>query len=61
MTYSEWREANVHYVLVDDEGDVYAEVCLPNHTLEKREGIIGAMAASSRTRWTEATQYNHEG
>ena len=61
MTYSEWREANIHYVLLDDEGRVYAEVRLPNYTLAEREGIIGAMAASSYTRWSEATEYNHEG
>tara|TARA_S200002703_G_scaffold69544_1_gene60329 strand:+ start:800 stop:988 length:189 start_codon:yes stop_codon:yes gene_type:complete len=62
MTYLKWKERNVHYVLIDDEGDIYAEVTLPdNSTLGAREAIIGAMAASTYTKWSEATEYNHEG
>jgi len=62
MTYSEWQEQNTHYVLIDDNGDIYAEVSLPNiYTLDSREGIMGTMAAATRTRWSEATDYNFEG
>jgi len=62
MTYLEWKEHNVHYVLIDDDGDMYAEVTLPNtYTLEAREEIIGAMAKVTYTKWSEATEYNHEG
>ena len=62
MTYLEWKEHNVHYVLLDDEGDIYAEVTLPNtYTLEAREAILGTMAASTCTKWSEATDYNFEG
>lgn len=62
MTYLEWLEANVDYVLLDDDGDVYAWVTLPNtYTLDAREGIMGSMAAITYTRWSEATDYNHEG
>lgn len=62
MSYSEWQEQNTHYVLIDDNGDIYAEVSLPNtYTLDSREGIMGTMAAATRTRWSEATEYNFEG
>jgi len=62
MTYLEWQEHNVHYVLIDDDGDIYAEVSLPNtYTLEAREAIMGTMAASTYTKWSEATEYNFEG
>ena len=62
MTYLEWKEQNVDYVLIDDEGDIYAQVSLPNtYTLDSREGVIGAMAAATRTKWSEATEYNFEG
>ena len=62
MTYREWLEQNTDYVLLNDDGDIYAEVTLPNtYTLDAREGIMGAMAASTYTRWSEATEYNHEG
>ena len=62
MTYLEWKEQNVHYVLIDDDGDIYAAVTLPNnYTLGAREAIIGAMAASTYTKWSEATEYNFEG
>lgn len=62
MTYLEWKEHNVHYVLIDDDGDMYAEVTLPNtYTLDSREGVMGTMAAATRTKWSEATEYNYEG
>ena len=62
MTYSEWKEQNVDYVLIDDEGDIYAEVTLPNtYTLGAREIIIGTMAKATYTKWSEATEYNFEG
>ena len=63
MTYLEWKDDhNVDYVLIDDEGDTYAQVSLPNiYTLDSREAIMGAMAASTYTKWSEATEYNHEG
>ena len=45
MTYSEWQQQNTDYVLLDDNGDIYAEVSLPNtYTLDSREGIMGTMA-----------------
>jgi len=57
-----WREQNNDYVLLDDNGDIYAEVTLPNtYTLEAREAIMGTMAASTYTKWSEATEYNYEG
>ncbi len=62
MTYSEWQQHNTDYVLLDENGDIYAEVSLPNiYTLDSREGIMGTMAAATRTRWSEATEYNFEG
>ena len=62
MAYLEWKEHNVHYVLIDDDGDMYAEVTLPNtYTLDSREGVMGTMAAATRTKWSEATEYNYEG
>jgi hypothetical protein len=62
MTYSEWQQQNTDYVLLDDNGDIHAEVSLPNtYTLDSREGIMGTMAAATRTRWSEATDYNFEG
>jgi len=62
MAYLEWKEQNVDYVLIDDEGDIYAQVSLPNtYTLEAREAIMGTMAASTYTKWSEATEYNFEG
>lgn len=62
MTYLEWKEHNVDYVLIDDEGDTYAQVSLPNaYTLDSREAIMGAMAAGTWTKWSEATEYNREG
>ena len=62
MTNLEWKERNVHYVLIDGEGDIYAEVTLPNtYTLGTREIIMGTMAASTYTKWSEATEYNFEG
>ena len=62
MTYLEWKEQNVDYVLINDEGDIYAQVSLPNtYTLDSREAIMGTMAASTYTKWSEATEYNFEG
>lgn len=62
MTYSEWQQHNTDYVLLDENGDIYAEVSLPNiYTLDSREGIMGTMAAATRTKWSEATEYNFEG
>tara|TARA_Y100000004_G_scaffold182647_1_gene229627 strand:+ start:308 stop:496 length:189 start_codon:yes stop_codon:yes gene_type:complete len=62
MTYSEWQEQNTNYMLIDDNGDIYAEVSLRNiYSLDAREGIMGTMAAATRTRWSEATDYNFEG
>jgi len=62
MTHLEWKEQNVHYVLLNDDGDIYAEVTLPNiYTLDSREGVMGTMAAATRTKWSEATEYNFEG
>ena len=62
MTYLEWKEQNVDYVLIDDEGDIYAQVSLPNtYTLEAREEIISTMAKATYTKWSEATEYNYEG
>ena len=56
-----WQEQNIHYVLIDDEGDIEAEVSLPNsYTLFARESIMGTMAAATYTRWSEATEYNFE-
>lgn len=61
MTYSEWQKHNVDYVLLNDDGDIYAEVTLPNtYTLAAREAIMGTMAASTYTKWSEATEYNFE-
>jgi hypothetical protein len=60
MTCLEWKEHNVHYVLLNDNGDIYAEVTLPNtYTLEAREAIMGTMAASTYTKWSEATEYDY--
>lgn len=62
MTFTEFLDANIDYLLLDDNNDVYAEIRLPNtYTLEAREAIMGALAASTYTKWTEATEYNFEG
>jgi hypothetical protein len=62
MTLTEFLNENVDYLLLDDNGDVYAEVRLPNtYTLDARESIMGALAASTYTRWTESTEYKTEG
>ena len=62
MTLTEFLNENVDYLLLDDNGDVYAEIRLPNtYTLDARESIMGALAASTYTRWTEATEYKFEG
>ena len=62
MTYSEWQQQNTNYVLIDDEGDIIARVALPSfHALDAREYLMGTMAAATRTRWSEATDYNFEG
>ena len=62
MTYSEWKERNVYYLLINDDCSTYAEVTLPNtYTLEAREAIMGAMAKATYTKWSEATEYNFEG
>jgi phage terminase large subunit-like protein len=28
MTYLEWKERNIDYVLLDEDGDIYAEVSM---------------------------------
>ena len=57
-----WREQNNDYVLLDDNGNIYAEVTLPNtYTLEAREEIISTMAKATYTKWSEATEYVYEG
>lgn len=62
MTHLEWKHANTAYQLIDDDGDIFAEVQLPNHfTLEAREEVMRAMAQATFTKWIEATQYNFEG
>ena len=55
-----WREQNNDYVLLDDNGDIYAEVTLPNtYTLVAREEIISTMAQATDTKWSEATEYDY--
>jgi hypothetical protein len=62
MDYLEWKEYNVHYVLIDNDGDEIAEVSLPNiFTLDGREAMMGTLAAATRSKWSEATEYNFEG
>lgn len=62
MSYSEWQEQNTSYVLLDDSGDIIAQVKLPSfHRLHDREYLMGTMAAATRTRWSESTEYNFEG
>jgi hypothetical protein len=62
MTYSEWLEQNRWYVLLDDSGDIVAEVELPeHHTRANREHILSAMAWATSTKWSEKGQYNFEG
>jgi hypothetical protein len=62
MTYSEFLNNNIDYVLLDDYDDIYAEIRLPNtYTLEAREAIMGTLAASTYTKWSEATEYKFEG
>ena len=57
-----WREQNNDYVLLDDNGDIYAEITLPNtYTLLDRETIIDAMSQATGTKWSEATEYVYEG
>ena len=61
MDYLKWKEHNVDYVLIDDEGDEIAEVSLPNiFTLDGREAMMGTLAAATRSKWSEATEYNFE-
>ena len=62
MTLTEFLDKNIDYLLLDDNGDVYAEIRLPNtYTRDARESIMGALAASTYTKWTEATEYKFEG
>ena len=62
MTYTEFLNKNIYYVLLDDDGDIYAEVSLPNtYTLEAREAIMGTLARCTNTKWSVATEYNWEG
>lgn len=62
MTFTEFLNNNIDYVLLDDDGDIYAEVRLPNtYTLDAREAIMGKMAAGTYTKWSEATEYKFEG
>lgn len=62
MTLTEFLEKNIDYVLLDNDGDIYADVRLPNtYTLEAREEIMGTLARCTNTKWTEATEYKWEG
>ena len=62
MSYTEFLNNNIDYVLLDDDGDIYAEVRLPNtYTRDAREAIMGTLAAGTYTRWSEATEYNFKG
>ena len=62
MTYSEWREANTHYLLVEDNGDIHAEVRLADFMpLERREAFMSRLARESLLKWTEAAEYTFEG
>jgi hypothetical protein len=62
MSYTEFLNKNVDYVLLTDNGDIYAEVRLPNtYTLRAREAIMGTLAAGTYTKWSEATEYKFEG
>ena len=62
MAYLEWKHANTAYQLINDDGDIFASVELPNSfTLEAREEVMSAMARATFTRWIEATEYNFEG
>ena len=55
-----WREQNNEYVLMYDNGDIYAEITLPNtYTLEGREEILNIMAKATNTKWSEATEYDY--
>ena len=59
MTYQEWVEANTYYLLVDDDGDIYAEIKLADFmSLERREAFMSRLARESLLKWTEATEYN---
>ena len=43
-----------------DNGDIYAEITLPNtYTLEGREEILNIMAKATNTKWSEATEYDY--
>jgi len=55
-----WREQNNDYLLLNENGDIYAEVTLPNtYTLEAREEIMSTMAKTTYTKWSEATEYDY--
>lgn len=62
MTYSEWLEKNRWYVLLDDSGDIVADVELPEcYTLANREHIMTTMAWATSTKWSEKGEYSFEG
>lgn len=48
------RPENKLYLLIDDEGDIFAEINLPNHfTAERVENTMNSMARATSTKWTE--------
>jgi len=48
-------------VLINDDGDEIAEIALPNiFTLDGREAMMGTLAAATRSKWSEATEYTFE-
>ena len=62
MTFTEFLEENIYYLLLEENGDIYAEVSLPNtYTLEGREEIMNTLARCTNTKWSEATEYRFEG
>lgn len=62
MTYSEWLEANRDYVLLTSEGAILAKVCLDHvDGLTEREYLMGTLAQATKSKWSEAGDYNFEG
>ena len=53
--YSETINTGKLYLLVEENGDIFAEIRLPNtYTPEGRDEWLGAMAQATGTKWTEA-------
>ena len=45
----------MNYLLLEDNGDIYAEVCLPNtYTREEAEEVMALMARATGTKYSGA-------